>query len=192
MSEQNNKEEKEAKSAVPIPYSVIGAGWIVLMIGATAFVPPLAWLAFIAGPALMIAKVCADAERFAKMKDNPPAKKYDFHGEGVLDAFEEAVKTLPGYFKDTSVYLVFRNVTVQKGPMKVEYSITLRHPDEDNKNQKPSEAKSTLYIRAFITRLGNNSELKLQFQCEGDRLLLEPVIDHLMAKIDELTAQHKG
>lgn len=192
MSAENKKEEKSEKSAVPIPYSVIGAGWIVLMIGSTAFVPQLAWLALIAGPALMLAKVFADADRFARMKDNPPAKKYNFHGEGVLDAFEEAVKTLPGYFKDSSVYLVFRNVTAQKGPMKVEYSITLRHPDENNKNQKPSEAKSTLYMRAFITRLGNNSELQLQFQCEGDRLLLEKVMDHLTARIDELVAQHKG
>lgn len=188
MTEPSDKTEK---SLVPIPYSVLGAGWLVLLVGSTSLLPSFLWLALLAGPAVMAAKFFDDAERFARMKENPPPKEYKFHAEGVYDAVDQALKTLPGYFDGTTVTQPFRNVNPQKGmPMHVEYSITRKHEDENNKHQKPSDMKSNLYMKAFIARMGNNSMLTVQFKCTGRRLELEEMIDHIMGTIDGLVQQH--
>ena len=184
MTETSDNEER---SAVPIPYSVITAGWVVLIIGSTSLVPQLSWLAWLLGPLVIAAKFFCDYQRFARLKDNPPAIEYKFHPEGVFAAVDQALKTLPGYFEEASINQSFRNVTPQKGlPIHLEYSITCRHQDNENRYQKPSDMKSTLYMWVYIKRLGNNCELTMKFKCSGRRILLEEIINHLTAKIDEL------
>lgn len=183
--------KNEERSAVPVPYSVLGAGWVVLIVGSGSLAPGLTPLALMAGPAVMAFKFFADAERFARIKDNPPPIEYKFHAPGVYAAVDQALKTLPGYFDDVNLTPGFQNINPQPGmPMHLEYTITKRHPDENNKHQKPSEAKSSIYMWVYIKPTGNNSQLTMKFKCTGRRILLEEIIDHLMKTIDDLVKQH--
>lgn len=192
MTDPSSEKEQEERSLVPVPYSVLGLGWVVLVIGAGSLAPQLSGIAWLCGPVIIGAKFIADGERFASKKDNPPPIQYNFHAEGVYAAVDQALKTLPGFFEKTSVSQVFENTNPQKGePFHLEYSVTVRHPDERNKYQKESESKSTLYVKIWIKRMANGSELKAQYKCTGSRMLLEKVIDHIASTIDDLVSKHK-
>ena len=183
--------DSEVKSAIPVPYSVLGAGWVVLIVGAGAIAPQLSIIALVAGPAVMGFKFLADYERFTKIKDNPPPKEYKFHAAGVYAQVDQTIKTLSGFFEKVSVSNPFSDINPPKGqPIHLEYKILLSHPDENQKYQKESQRQSSIYMKVWIKPMGNNCELKIQFKCSGRRLFLEGIMDHIMQNIDELVSVH--
>lgn len=197
MSETSNQSQN-SESVVPVPYSVIAVSWVVLIAGANSVAPQLSVWAWLAGPAVLIFKLMTDAERFAKIKENPAPVVYNFHAAGVYAAIDQTLKTLPGQFQNISVRTEFQNLAPPKNmPMHIEASIILRHPDI-NRAQVPkakqADMKSTIYMQAWIKPNGNQSELTLKFRCDPlvGRKPLEDVIDHVTKSISEVVQQYKA
>lgn len=189
MSEPISDKKNADESAVPVPYSVLAAGWIVSGIAANVLAPPIAGCVWFAGPCVMFYKLYEDGKRAAARKDNPPPREYDVVREKVLHAFDKALKTLPGYFPDVAVNRGYSDTQPQSGqPMHLEYNLTLQHSEANRKDLLPNQKPvSTLFIRAFISQKGSKSELRMQFICRPllSRQPLEALINHITAAIDE-------
>jgi hypothetical protein len=199
MTDQFNQSQIEQKSAVPIPYSVLLAAWITLIIGAHSLGAPfiLVLCAWIAGPFVMYQKLSSDQSRLGRIKDNPPPIIYDFHAEGVYAAVDQTLKTLPGAFENVSVRTEFLNLNPPKNlPMHLEAAITMRHPDVD-KNMLPqakqNDMKSTIHMKALLQRSGNKCELRIRFISNPliGRHEINEVIDYIMNSINNLVEQYK-
>lgn len=199
MIDQFNQPQVQEKSAVPIPYSVIAAAWVTLIIGANSLGLGLIFVlcAWIAGPFVMYLKLSSDQERLGRIKDNPPPIIYDFHAEGVYAALDQTLKTLPGAVENVSVKTEFLNLNPPKDlPMHLEATITMRHPDVD-KNMVPqakqNDMKSTIYMKALFQRLGNKSQLTIKFISNPfiGRHEINEVIDYVMNSINNLVEQYK-
>jgi len=197
MIDQSNQSHYQEKSAVPIPYSVIAAAWVTLIIGANCLVPAFVLFAWIIGPVVMFAKLVSDDDRLAKIKDNPPPIIYDFHTEGVYAAVDQTLKTLPGAISNISVKTEFLNLNPPKDlPMHLEATITMRHPDVDKtmvSQAKQNDMKSTIYMKALFKRLGNKCELTIKFISNPliGRHEVNEAIDYIMNSINNLVEQYK-
>lgn len=186
-----NAEKAGAKNPVPVPYSVLAVGWAVSILGANAFLPQVALLAWLGGPAVMLLKLISDADRFAFMKDNPEPKEYKFHAAGVYECVDQAIRTIGSEFPEAAYNQPLKDLEVKKKdqPLQVDYSIKLRHDEKGS--ERKNTATSLLYIYVFITPKGNNCQLKFKFKCTGDRLKLEEMIDYIVKRVDELVIQKK-
>lgn len=185
MTDPSNKNEE--KSLVPVPYAVIGAAWLAAVVGANSLAPDLSTIAWWSGPAVALLKFLADAQRFANIHDNPAPIDYKFHAPGVLDAIDEAIKTVPGYFDDVSIQPGFSKIKTNDSsqPLHVEFKINKSHKD----GTTPESKKSTVHMWIDIQPLGNNSQLKVRFKCTGRRSELEEITRHIMNRTDELMQQ---
>lgn len=184
MTDPSNKEEK---SLVPVPYVVLGAAWLAAIVGAYSLAPDLSTFVWCSGPAIMLLKFMADAQRFAAIHDNPAPIDYKFHAPGVLDAIDEAIKTVPGYFDDVSIQPGFSKIKTNDSsqPLHIEFKIHKNHKD----GKTPEEKRSSLHMWVDIQPLGNNSQLKVRFKCTGRRSELEEITRHIMNRTDELMQQ---
>lgn len=199
MIDQFNQSQIPQKSAVPIPYSVLVAAWITLIIAVTSLGASIIFVfgAWIVGPFLMYVKLSSDQERLGKIKDNPPAIIYDFHAEGVYAAVDQTLKTLSGAFGDISVRTEFLNLNPPKNlPMHLEATITMRHPDVDKSmvpQAKQYDMKSTIHMKALFQRSGNKCELTIKFISSPliGRHEINEVIDYIMNSINNLVEQYK-
>ncbi len=195
MSDQTSNDKSDEQSAVPVPFSVLALGWIVSGIASNVVAPPLAPIVWLAGPCIMAYKFKKDGDRFAARKDNPAPKLYSVPREVVFHAFEETIGTLPGYFKNVNVQRGYQNIQPQSGlPMHLERTVHLDHPEVDRKqllpNQKPT---SDLFIKAFISEENKQTNLRLHFECRPliTREGLDPIIEHITRRIDEIVELHK-
>jgi hypothetical protein len=192
MTQTDNADANIPASKLPIPYSVLAAMWAVSLIGCNSLAPQLSLLAWLLGPAVLLAKLVVDADDIAKKKDRPPAIQYKFNYPRVYAAVDETMRRLPGQFITVSVSTPFSNLTPQKGePLKVDYLVTVRHPDVNRKQlpaAKQNDPTSKIYARVVILPKGNNSEFKIEFDCTAleSRLQLDEIIDYIMDNIDEL------
>ena len=197
MIDQSNQSQYQEKSAVPIPYSVIAAAWVTLIIGAQPFGLCFVVLAWMTGPVVMYFKLVADTDRLGRIKDNPLPIVYDFHAEGVYAAVDQTLKTLPGAIENTSVKTEFLNLNPPKDlPMHLEATITMRHPDVDKtmvSQAKQNDMKSTIYMKALFKRLGNKCELTIKFVSNPliGRHEVNEAIDYIMSSINNLVEQYK-
>ncbi len=195
MSDQTSENKSIQESAVPVPYSVLALGWVVSGIVSNVVAPPLAPIIWLVGPCIMAYKFKKDGDRFAAQKDNPGPKLYNVPREVVLHAFDQAIKTLPGYFNNLHIQRGYENIHPQGGlPMHLEYTVHLDHPEVDRKqllpNQKPT---SDLFIRVYISEENKQTNLSMQFVCRPliTRGGLDPIIEHLTKRIDDIVEQHK-
>jgi hypothetical protein len=197
MSAQENKQlPSPTGNPLPVPYAVIGAAWVVLLIVLNKFHQPIEWWIWVSGPALMLLKVFIDADRIGKIKDNPEPRTYNFHAPGVWAQLDQTLKTLSGFFKDVHTQINYQNLHPPKGmPLQIDATITMQHPDVDKTAVpagKANSMKSVLVMHVTLMPQGNQTVVTYRFTADPliSRRPLDQIIDHIQDHTDYLVKQH--
>lgn len=115
MTGNNPDQPSQAAHPIPVPYSVLALAWVVALIACYRFLHEIPFIAWLFGPALLLAKVYVDAEAIGKGKDNPPPVTYNLHAQGVWAQLEQTIKTLPMYFQNVGAVIPYQLLNPPKG-----------------------------------------------------------------------------
>lgn len=200
MNEPNNQRPKEVdlRDLLPVPYSIITMGWVVLLVLWNRLFHEIPWLVWLSGPVVLLTKVFLDAERIGRIKDNPSPVIYNFHAPGVWAQLDQTIRTVPASFKNVQTHIDYQNLNPQKDkPMQMDVTITLRHPDVDKSHVSPAkqfDMKSTIVMNALITPMGNQTKLEMTFKTDAliTRRPLDEIIDYIQQNVTALVEQYAG